>query len=104
MRSIKDILEACEGFDWDEGNFIKNYSKHGVNVQEAEEIFFNQPFIVTDDEKHSMQEKRYAAWGKTDTERLLMIVFTLRRNKIRIISARDMNRKERKHYEQNEEA
>jgi uncharacterized DUF497 family protein len=64
---------------------------------------FNRPFIVNKDKLHSKSEDRYFALGRTDTERLLFIVFTLRGNKIRIISARDMNRKERKIYEEAQE-
>ena len=98
MNSM-DILSKCAGFEWDEANIKKNWLKHKVNSQECEQIFFNQPLIVADDIKHSQKENRYYALGQTDTNRLLFIVFTTRKNLIRVISARDMNRKERRFYE-----
>ncbi len=91
-------LPEFEGFDWDEGNVEKNWLSHEVTPQEAEQVFFNTPLIVQDDEKHSRSEKRYFVLGQTDADRLLFIAFTLRERRIRVISARDMNRKERKVY------
>ena len=90
------------GFDWDQGNSRKNVEKHGVNQSEAEEIFFNEPLLVLEDSKHRQTEARFHALGETDDERLLHITFTLRQNGtlIRVISARDMHRKERAVYEQ----
>lgn len=90
------------GFDWDEGNSRKNSEKHGVSQSEAEAIFFNEPLLVLEDSKHSQTEARLYALGETDDERLLHITFTLRHNGtlIRVISARDMHRKERAVYEQ----
>mgnify|MGYP000697637634 FL=1 len=88
------------GFDWDEGNARKN-EKHGVTMAEAEQVFFNAPLLVLEDARHSNQEPRFHALGKTDDTRLLHITFTVRNNgeKIRVISARDMHRKERVIYE-----
>jgi uncharacterized DUF497 family protein len=88
------------GFDWDEGNTRKN-EKHGVTMAEAEQLFFNAPLLVLEDSKHSDQEPRFHALGKTDDSRLLHITFTVRHNreKVRVISARDMHRKERVIYE-----
>ncbi len=100
MKDWADILSLAEGFEWDEGNIRKNWEKHRVSYIECEEIFFNSPVIVKKDDPHSTMEERYFVLGKTDTDRLLFIVFTVRNKKIRIISARDMNRKERKIYEQ----
>ncbi|WP_151705154.1 BrnT family toxin [Nitrincola alkalilacustris] len=90
------------GFDWDESNSRKNAEKHGVNQSESEEIFFNEPLLVLKDSKHSQTEVRFHALGETDDERLLHITFTLRQSGtlIRVISARDMHRKERAVYEQ----
>ena len=87
-------------FDWDDGNARKN-DKHEVLVAEAEQIFFNAPLLLIDDRSHSQQEPRFHALGKTDTDRLLHITFTLRQggSLIRVISARDMHRKERTIYE-----
>jgi hypothetical protein len=98
---LEDFIDIIDGFDWDEGNNIKNYSKHKVSLNEAEEMFFNKPLIVLDDIKHSNSEKRYLALGKTNDSRKVFCVFTLRKNKIRIISIRDMNKKEREFYEKN---
>ena len=87
------------GFDWDKGNARKN-EKHGVSMAESEQVFFNAPLLVVEDSKHSNQERRMHALGKTDDSRLLHITFTIRHGeKIRIISARDMHRKEHTVYE-----
>ena len=94
------MFSKVTGFDWDEGNLLKNWEKHGVTHLEAEQIFFNEPLIVGEDGKHSRKELRWYGLGSTDTKRLLMVVFTLRGNKLRVISARDMSRKERKVYEE----
>lgn len=90
------------GFEWDDGNSRKNMEKHGVGQFEAEAIFFNKPLLVLEDPKHSQIETRFHALGETDDERLLHITFTIRGNGslIRVISARDMHRKERAIYEQ----
>ena len=90
------------GFNWDEGNSRKNAEKHGVCQSEAEQTFFNEPLLVLEDSKHSQKEARYHALGETDDARLLHITFTLRGSGtlIRVISARDMHRKERAFYEQ----
>ena len=89
------------GFDWDQGNARKNADKHGVSQAEAECMFFNEPLLVVPDPKHSQQEPRYHALGTTDSRRLLHITFTLRASGtlIRVISARDMHRKEKIYYE-----
>ena len=92
-------LDSAEGFDWDDGNRDKNWHGHEVKSTECEMVFFNQPLVILSDEKHSGLESRYFAFGKTDVDRLLLIVFCLRKNRIRVISARDMNKKERKFYE-----
>lgn len=86
------------GFDWDKGNLDKNWIKHKVSNTECEEIFFNQPLLIAEDQKHSYREKRFWALGKTVNNRLLFISFTLRQNNIRIISARDMSQKEKEQY------
>ena len=87
------------GFDWDEGNREKNYLKHNVRNGECEDVFFNQPLVIVSDMKHSQEERRYSAFGITDGGRKLTVVFTLRKNLIRVISARDMTTKERRYYE-----
>lgn len=92
------------GFDWDEGNARKSVDKHSVSQAEAEQTFFNAPLLLVSDPKHSQQEPRYHALGKTDDGRLLHVTFTLRAAGalIRVISARDMHRNERIHYGQAE--
>jgi uncharacterized protein len=94
-------LSKVLGFDWDEGNARKN-EQHGVSMAEAEQLFFNSPLLVLQDTRHSEAEPRYHALGKTNDGRKLHISFTLRGGgeSIRVISARDMHRKERELYEQ----
>lgn len=86
------------GFDWDEGNKGKNFQKYQISNSECEQIFFNEPLVVLDDPKHSQKERRYAAFGFTDDDKKLTLVFTMRSNLIRVISARSMNKKERAFY------
>ena len=90
------------GFDWDDSNARKSFEKHDVSQPESEQIFFNEPLLVVGDDKHSQEETRYHALGITDSGRLLHVTFTLRLKNtlIRVISARDMHRKERNIYEQ----
>ncbi len=93
-----EILFNCEGFEWDEGNSEKSRIRHNVMQGECEQVFFNEPIMMFSDVKHSQEEIRWYLLGKTDSERFLFVVFTIRNNKIRIISARDMNKKEREVY------
>ena len=96
---VDNLLKNCEGFDWDQGNEEKNWDLHQVKKTEAEQVFFNQPLIVFDTYAQN-DEKRLLALGVTNAGRALTIVFTVRKKKlIRVISARDMSRKERKAYE-----
>ena len=90
------------GFQWDRGNIDKNLVKYNVENWECEQIFFNKPLLVLEDPKHSFTEKRWAAFGRTDSGRLLVVVFAQRNNLIRVISARDMNSRERTFYEESE--
>ena len=94
-------LSQITGFNWDDGNARKN-EKHGVSMAEAEQVFFNAPLLLLEDSAHSQQEPRVHALCKTDEGRMLHIAFTLRQTGllIRVISARDMHRKERAVYEQ----
>ena len=94
-----DEFERFTGFQWDAGNNDKNLIKHGVENWECEQIFFNEPLIVLEDPVHSIYENRWAAFGQTDAGRLMVVIFTQRGKLIRVISARDMNRKERQFYE-----
>jgi uncharacterized DUF497 family protein len=97
-RKLIELLQECSGFQWDDGNIDKNWLKHEVASYECEQIFLNQPFIVNDDTRHSQTEQRFYALGRTDLGRKLFVVFTIRNKKIRIISARDMNKKESEIY------
>jgi uncharacterized DUF497 family protein len=97
---MKDAFEDIAGFQWDEGNADKNRIAHQVENWECEQVFFNAPLPILGDLKHSAKEERWAAFGHTDEGRLLVVVFTKRANLIRVISARDMSRRERKFYEE----
>jgi uncharacterized DUF497 family protein len=99
MVSPYDELADCEAFDWDEGNQDKNWEKHKVSDGEAEQVFFNEPLVAGKDPSHSGAEKRFYALGQTDAGRQLFIAFTVRDNRIRIISARGMTRREQRRYE-----
>ena len=94
-------LAKIADFEWDDGNVRKN-DKHGVSTAEAEQVFFNEPLLLVDDTRHSRSELRFHALGRTDEGRTLHITFTLRNagESIRVISARDMHRKECTIYEQ----
>ena len=96
---ISETIATIAGFQWNEGNLLKNWEKHRVSAVESEQVFFNQPVLAVPDEQHSDSEARFYILGQTDTGRKLFIVFSTRDNLIRVISARDMNRKERKIYE-----
>ena len=94
---IDDII----GFDWDDGNILKNEIKHNLKWQTIEELFFNELLVVVEDKKHSDKiECRCLALGYVDDGRLISVIFTKRDNKIRVISARAMSKKERKFYEE----
>lgn len=90
--------EATE-FEWDAGNAEKNWMRHRVTQSECEEVFFNRPLVVAEDEAHSDHELRFFALGQTDAGRLLLVVYTIRGERVRVISARDMTRSEGKSYE-----
>ncbi|MCK5114302.1 MAG: BrnT family toxin [Phycisphaerae bacterium] len=97
--NIYKILRNCTGFQWDEHNIRKNWEKHQVTPVECEQIFFNQPLVAAGTTKHAQDEIRFYALGHTDTQRKLFAVFTIRGALVRIISMRDMSKKEREHYE-----
>jgi uncharacterized protein len=97
-----DILERltrASGLEWDAGNLEKNWRTHQVSAAECEQLFFNQPLVVAGDPAHSQREERFYALGQTDAGRRLFVAFTLRGDLLRVISARDMSRKERKVYD-----
>ncbi len=86
-------------FQWDKGNIEKNLNKHKITNKEAEEIFFNKPLVIFEDNRHSETEKRFEAFGITKSAKKLTLIFTVRDKKIRVISARIQNKKERRKYE-----
>lgn len=92
-------FKKLKGFEWDKGN-LEHIKKRGVDYKEAEQVFFNKPFLVNVDEEHSQLEKRFQALGQTGKGRLIYIAFTLRKNKIRPISVRDQSKKERKEFKE----
>ena len=95
------IHSTPKGFLWDQGNINKNWLKHRVENTECEEVFFDDHKVISKDTLHSHNEPRLIVLGQTKNRRLLYIVFTLRKNQIRVISARDVNKKERRLYEKN---
>ncbi|MBU0763323.1 MAG: BrnT family toxin [Bacteroidetes bacterium] len=98
MKFNNSDFDNITGFEWDEGNINKSKTKHDLDWWTIEEIFFNEPLLICEDLKHSQEECRYYALGKTDNNTKLFVVFTLRNKKIRVISARKMNKKERTYY------
>lgn len=97
--SLKNVITRCEGFEWDDANIHKNWSKHDVTHSECEQIFFNVPLLLVDDLAHGDDEERFLALGSTDMNRRLFLAFTIRDRFIRVISARDMTKNERTAYE-----
>jgi hypothetical protein len=98
-------LSQISGFDWDAGNSRKDSQKHDVIQSEAEQLFFNRPLLLLEDIPHRQKETRYHALGRTDDGRQLHVTFNLRAagTLIRVISAREMSRRERKIYEQSQD-
>jgi uncharacterized DUF497 family protein len=101
IYSMLDLGQIV-GFDWDDGNSLKSAEKHSVSQVEAEQVFADSRLLIADDVRHSQDEVRHHALGRSLDGRLLHVTFTLRNNQttIRIISARSMNRKDRGIYEQ----
>lgn len=93
-------IAGLDSFEWDSGNREKNWILHNVTGAEAEEVFFNEPVLTFPDPRHSHAEERFYLLGRTKADRRLHVVFTIRKNRIRIISARDMSRKERNTYDE----
>ena len=93
------ILPKPTEFSWDKGNIDKNLKKHHVTIIEAEEMFMGEPFITADPAHSTKAEKRFQALGQSKSNRRLFAVFTIRTNKIRVVSVRDMSKKEEQAYE-----
>ena len=98
MPTSMELLSACTGFEWDEANADKNWIQHQVTPGECEEAFFNDPLLVVPDVGHSKREPRFLALGQTDAVQRLFLAFTIRQQLVRVITARDMSRRERKEY------
>jgi len=92
-------LSKIKGFQWDKGNVEKSYLKHGISIKKAEEIFLDVKLLLLEDIKHSQKEERFIAIGETIQNKILFAVFTVRGHKVRIISIRNANKKERIQYE-----
>ena len=95
---MKIDFSTLEGFEWDQGN-LGHVRKHKVDYKECEEVFVNKPLRLTEDKEHSKIEERLQVLGKANSRRLLFIAFTIRKNRIRVVSGRDQNKKERREYE-----
>jgi uncharacterized DUF497 family protein len=102
VAEYKNPLNACTGFEWDEANAHKNWERHRVTPEEAEDVFFNEPLVVRSDVRHSKREKRYYALGQTSGGRRLFVAFTIRHTLFRVITVRDMNRREMDAYAKRE--
>lgn len=87
-------LSTIEGFEWDKGN-LEHIKRHGVDYKECEEMFSNKPLLISEDLAHSQAEERFRVLGRTNNKRSLYLVFTVRGKNIRVVSARDQNKKER---------
>jgi uncharacterized protein len=98
MVRPRQVLQLCTGFEWDDGNATKNWELHEVEQHECEQVFFNRPLLVRRDSTHSVTEPRYYVLGRTDAGRLLFVAYAVRKNLIRVISARDMTENEEAHY------
>ena len=96
---VSELITQCTGFQWDEGNLSKVWERHRVTPDECEQVFVNKPLSAVLNGEHStVEEERFTAFGQTRAGRRLCIVFTVRGSLIRVVSARDMNRRERKAY------
>lgn len=95
---METLFEKCTGFQWDKGNSEKNWTKHKVLKSECEQVFFNKVLVISKVNDKIVKENRWYLLGRTDLNRLLFVVFTIRKNLIRVISARDMSKKEREIY------
>ncbi len=94
------ILPEPLDFEWDKGNSDKNLVKHKTEIKEIEQVFEYENSITAEDKRHSQIESRYVIFGETQVGRKLVVGFTIRKNKVRVITARDMSRKERRDYEE----
>lgn len=94
-----DIIPEPIEFEWDSGNTLKNFKKHGIENDESESVFLDKNSVLAEDLKHSEREERFQLFGRSNKNRLLTVIFAIRKYHVRIISARQMNTKERRFYE-----
>lgn len=93
------LFKKLRGFLWDAANRDKSQLKHKVNIQEAEEVFFDGKYKLLKDRLHSQKEHRFIVIGLTKSGRLLTVAFTVRNNLVRVVSARPSSKRERGLYE-----
>ena len=98
MGLLDEFIAGLESFEWDAGNSDKNWHRHAVRQVEAEQVLLSRPLVLTADVKHSQKEPRFIALGHTDAGRHLMVVFAVRGNRVRVISARAMSKAEQQAY------
>jgi uncharacterized DUF497 family protein len=89
-------------FEWDSHKAEANLRKHGVNFEEAQTVFTDPLSITLADPDHSADEERFIDIGMSDNRRVLVVVYTERVQRIRLISARKATPAERKQYEEEE--
>lgn len=95
LESIDHVV-----FEWDSGNSLKSENKHGVTTQQIESCFFNEKILPLGIQvEPKKDEDRYGIIGVDNTGKILFICFTVRLNKIRPVSGRIANIKERELYE-----
>ena len=104
MAFLPEYFPDLTGFQWDAGNSEKNWLLHEVNQAEVEQAFYNRPVLVSPDLSHSQVEMRHYVLGRSNAGRTLAIVFTIRATLVRPIMARDMSRRERRLYAEQENA
>lgn len=97
---MASILESFEGFEWDEANSNKNWHSHRVTDAECEQVFYNTPLMTAIDKLHSQREQRFQVLGQTDSGRRIFVAFTYRGSQVRVVSAREMNKREENRYEE----
>jgi uncharacterized protein len=96
---VSELINRCTGFQWNQGNLVKIWQRHRVSPEECEQVFLKQYFYAMPNGEHTTaEEARFKIFGQTQAGRYLSVIFTIRGDLIRIISARDMNRRERRMY------
>jgi uncharacterized DUF497 family protein len=87
-------------FEWDPTKAAANERKHGVSFEEAVDAFGDRLSVTVADPRHSLDEHRLVLFGMSAKQRLLAVMHTLRGDRVRIISAREATRHERREYEE----